>query len=104
VLEFSAAFLVSDMKCDQTIPVLIELDRAKGSIEGTENQSTDCKTEIRQSLKKASYRSLGSLARNAFFSDTVEMLCWPLECVFDRGKRECYNLPERTLTDSSRSE
>jgi hypothetical protein len=40
---------------------------------------------ISESLKCAGYRSLGSLARNAFFSDTVEVLVWPLE-VLDKSE------------------
>lgn len=38
------------------------------------------------SLKGAGYRSLGSLARNALFSNILESLCWPLEAVIDRSK------------------
>jgi len=38
------------------------------------------------SLKGAGYRSLGSLARNALFSNILESLCWPLEAVLDKGR------------------
>jgi hypothetical protein len=40
---------------------------------------------ISESLNGAAYRSLGPLARNAFFSDTVEVLVWPLE-VLDKSE------------------
>ena len=37
------------------------------------------------SLKGAGYCSLGSLARNAIFSDILESLCWPLEAGLDKS-------------------
>jgi hypothetical protein len=40
---------------------------------------------ISESLKCAGYRSFGSLARNAFFSDSVEVLVLPLE-VLDKSE------------------
>ena len=40
---------------------------------------------LSESLKCAGYRSLGSLARNAFFSNTVEFLVWPLE-ILDKSE------------------
>lgn len=36
-------------------------------------------------LKNACYRSLGSLAKNALFTDLVDMLVWPLTAL-DRGE------------------
>ena len=38
------------------------------------------------SLKGAGYCSLGSLARNAIFSDILESLCWPLEAGLDKSR------------------
>jgi hypothetical protein len=44
---------------------------------------------IGESLKCAGYQSLGSLARNAVFSDTVEVLVWPLE-VLDKSESHAW--------------
>jgi hypothetical protein len=40
---------------------------------------------ISGSLKNAGFRSLGSLAQNAFFSDTIEGLIWPLSALDRSG-------------------
>ena len=49
--------------------------------------SVGARQSIKTSLKNAGYRSLGSLAKNALFTDLVDALVWPLSAL-DRSKPE----------------
>jgi len=74
---------------------LLEASRQGISVEGHTKRGTPIMS-ISESLKCAGHRSLGSLARNACFSNTVEVLVWPVEVL---DKSECQVVSDTAVTD-----